>query len=94
MQIRDSYCEISIRCPYCSNLMASFGLNGFNYDNEKRLPDLDWVNIIYKVRNEWKKDRKSAEKKIFEYALERTIKLMKAKVISEASLKNPAIENR
>ncbi|MDW8113633.1 MAG: hypothetical protein RMJ34_01690 [candidate division WOR-3 bacterium] len=51
IQIRDSYCEISIRCPYCDNLIVSFGLNGFNYNSEKRLPELDWTNIIYKVRS-------------------------------------------
>lgn len=71
-QIGNSYCEISIRCFYCRNLMVGFGLVGFDYETEKKLPDLDWQNVILRIRNEWMKDvRQPSRKIILDYHLER-----------------------
>lgn len=54
VQIREYYCEVSLRCPYCNNLLASFGLRGLDLEkNHQDLKKVNWAKIISEVRNEW-----------------------------------------
>ncbi|MEO0086855.1 MAG: hypothetical protein ABIK77_03375 [candidate division WOR-3 bacterium] len=69
-QISNSYAEISVRCPYCHNLICSFGLRGYSLEVEESAPKIDWQKVIEVCRTEYIKQR--FNKMIFDYPFIKT----------------------
>ena len=65
-QIRAGYCEAVLRCPYCSNLLASFGIQGLDLkSNLGEIKKVNWAFLIMDVRKRW--EHFDFKKPIFEW---------------------------